>query len=120
MIGRTERPSAKKSLGDSGRFFGWLAMSWRIASSQPASASAHNAAPINTDALIFIAHLGDVLGIDALQKTRRLFQVKLRIVRFNAQEKFVVRSALKPLHIKQRMVRLRQFVQRQHSEHRTK
>src|SRR5215467_7953172 len=90
--GRTERPSAKKSLGDSGRFFGWLAMSWRTSSSQPASASAQQAARIRRDALIFIAHLGHVLGVDALEKTRRLLQMEFRIVGFDTQEKLVIRS----------------------------
>src|SRR5262252_5848769 len=91
--GRTDRPSAKKPLADSGRFFGWLAMSCRTNSSQPESASVQSAAKTSVDALILIAHLGDVLGVDALQETRCLFQVEFRIVGLDAQKEFVVRSA---------------------------
>src|SRR5439155_15858423 len=95
ISGRTERPSAKKSLADWGRFFGWLAISWRIASSHPLNAMAHNAAA-HQDALIFIADLRHMLGVYALQTPRRHVQVELRAVRINAQDEVAERSVLEP------------------------
>src|SRR5579859_1403666 len=93
-------------------------MSCRNAISQPESAIAHSAAPTNRAALIFIAHLGYMLGTDALQELCRFFQMEFRIVRLDTQKEFVVRSALESLYVKKWMMRLRQAIQRQHSKHR--
>src|SRR5437899_8323925 len=93
-------------------------MSWRIAISHPDSAIAHKAAPMNSDALVLIAHLRHVLSIDALKQSRGLFQMRLRIMRLNTQKEFVVRRPLEPFHVKQRVMRLRQLVQRQHTKQR--
>src|SRR6516225_5522020 len=92
-------------------------MSWRKASAQPPTARTPSAVPVNQSALILIMHLSHMLGVDALQETRRLFQVKLRVMRQDAQKEPVVRGALEPLNVKQRVMRLRQPVQCQHAEY---
>src|ERR1700688_2169435 len=93
-------------------------MSCRRAMSQPENAITHSAAPMMKDALIFIAHLRYMFGFDALQEPCRLHQMKLIIMRQDAQKEFVARCAFETLHVKQRMMRLRQPIQRQHAEHR--
>src|SRR5215470_19694680 len=91
-------------------------MSWRsIISLQPTRASA-NATPRVKVALIFIAHLSDVLGIEALQEAGGLCQMELWIMRLDAQEKLVARGVLKALDVKQWVMRLRQSVKREHAE----
>src|SRR5205814_7905450 len=112
---RSDRPSLKNSLGDCGRFLGWSAISCRKAISQPVSAIAHSAVAKKPYALIFIAHLGHVLRVNALQKSRRLLQMEIRIMRFDAQKEFIRGSSLEPLHIEERVMRLRQSIQRQHA-----
>src|SRR5215467_4247738 len=91
-------------------------MSWRTSSSQPARTRAQNADPTRTAALILIAHLGHMLGVDALQEASRVLQLEFRIVGFDAKEKLVVGSLLEPRYVEQRMMRLRQFVHRQHAK----
>src|SRR5260221_7293952 len=93
-------------------------MSCRRAISQPENAIAQRAAPMMKDALVFIAHLRHMFGIEALQEPCRLLEMKLLIARHDAQKEFVARCAFETLYVKQRMMRLRQAIQRQHSENR--
>src|ERR1700756_4330091 len=112
-IGRSERPSLKKSDGDSGRCFGCNAMScFRL---HPASTTTH-AVPqttFHTRAIearrrrSVIMHLAHVARIDALQKSRRFPKIELLIARLDAQEKAVRGGVLrKSLDVKERVIRL--------------
>src|SRR5215831_3272477 len=91
-------------------------MSWRIMFSlQPARLNAQ-ATPRMNATLIFIAHLGDVLGIDALQEPGGFHQMEFMVMRFDPQEEAVAGSVLEALDVEERMMRLRQPIQRQHAE----
>src|ERR1700759_4584609 len=102
-------------------------MSWRI-SSQPEIAHTHAAArsnaPIRTPVLftrvLFILHLGDVVGIEALQKFCSAGQIKLWIARLDTNEKLIGRGTKKTRHVEHRMMRTRQPVQGNHAENRRK
>src|SRR5215831_8479969 len=68
---------------------------------------------------LIIGHLADILRVQILQKPRSLYKVELWIARLEAEEKTVTRSMLlKALHIKQRVIRLRELVEREHPEYR--
>src|SRR5580693_7552448 len=118
-IGRSERPSVKKSDGDSGRFFGCSAMScFRL---HPPS-NAENASEHNTRrAGLIILHLADVGRVHALEEFLRVIHIELFVARFDTQIKLVGRRVLhEAVDVEQRMIRLWQPVQRQHSEDRGK
>src|SRR5258705_12626078 len=52
------------------------------------------------------------------QKPPRLFALKHRIARLDAQEKTIAACHFKAVNVEHRMIRLRQSVQRQHPKHR--
>src|ERR1700741_2890159 len=95
-------------------------MSWRKSSSlHPAKKTPQAASKIPrvSEALIFIAHLGHKFSTDAFKEFRRGAQVEFFVAGLNADEEFVICGALETRHREKRAMRLRQFVQRQHSEH---
>jgi predicted LPLAT superfamily acyltransferase len=67
--------------------------------SQPENTIAHSAVAMNREALVFIAHLGHMMGLDALQESRGFFEMKLLVVRQDAQKEFVTGCALEPFDI---------------------
>src|SRR5580700_3278608 len=118
-IGRSERPSVKKSDGDSGRFFGCSAMScFRLhPPSSAEKATAHNA----MRAGLIILHLADVCCVHALEEALRVFDVEFFVARLNAQKELVGRGVLhKALNVEQRMIGLGQLIQGKHPENRRK
>src|SRR5690349_3937642 len=86
-IGRSERPSVKKSDGESGRFFGCSAMSClRLhPPSSAESATAHSA----MRAGLIILHLADICRVHALKEALRVFDVEFLVARLDAKEKLV-------------------------------
>src|SRR5579862_923084 len=101
-------------------------MSWRNISSQPLAAKIN--APTNRktkkrelrnkfEALI-ILHLRHMLRMHALQKFRAFREMKLRVVRLDAQIKTIIRSAGEASHAEDGVMRLRQLIERQHAKHR--
>src|SRR2546426_11566638 len=120
MSGRSERRSSKKSDGESGLAFGWRAISCaqpprtRRAAKAPASANPRRRAWRRT---LLIEHLGQIVRLQTLQELRSLHAIELRIARFDAEEKAVVRRQGEARSIEHRMMWLRQLVQRQHAEH---
>src|ERR1051325_7124120 len=120
MSGRSERPSAKKSLSESGLFFGLLAMSCRSSSSLHPTRKTPQAAsstPRMSEALIFIAHLGHIFRANTFEKLRGARQIKFCVAGFDADEEGIVCGALEAGHGEERTMRLRELVQSQHSEH---
>src|SRR6266852_470271 len=63
-------------------------------------------------------HLGNVVRVEALQEARGVLQMKLRIASFDANEEAVRGCMREAMHVENGMVRLRQAVQRKHSENR--
>src|SRR5712692_1522918 len=118
---RSDRPSPKKSVGESGRCFGWRAMScWQPARPHPkqsASEAQRIHRPRNVAEALNILHLADIMRLQAHKKFFRAGAVELRVFRFDAQEEPVVRSQRKPRHIEDRMMRHGQLIERQHSKH---
>src|SRR5262249_57972074 len=95
-------------------------MSWRSSSAlQPASkrpqVARRNLCVI--EALIFIAHLGYSFCIDALQEFRYIGEIELLVTRLDAEEESVICGTLEARHIKERAMRLGEFVQRKHAKH---
>src|SRR5882762_3131382 len=88
--GRSERPSAKNGEGESGLFFGWLAMSCRRYS-HPAPKTRQAAAQAATrqrEALV-IRHLGNMVRMEALQETCGVREMKLGVAGLNANKEAV-------------------------------
>src|SRR5882724_9341804 len=115
--GRPERPSAKNSEGESGRFFGWSAMSWRRYW-QPAlkhRAAAPQAMAKMREVLI-IGHLGDVMRMHFLKDARGVRQMKLRVAGLNAEKEAVRRGVREAMGIENRMMGLREPVQGEHAK----
>src|SRR5882672_857735 len=95
-------------------------MSWRSNSSlQPARKSPQAARRKFrvSEALIFIAYLGHKLRANTFEKLRGIGQIKFCVGGFDADKKAVIAGALGALYGEQRTMRLREFVQGQHSEH---
>src|SRR5712692_1209910 len=117
--GRSERPSSKNGEGVSGRFFGWLAMSCRRYS-QPALKTRQAAAQaaMRQREVLVIGHLGNMMGVEALQKARGLRQMKLPVAGLDANKKAVRGCMREAVDVENRMVRLGQPIQSEHSEYR--
>src|SRR5258708_31377296 len=98
---------------------GWSCMSWR----QPATPRTHTTARPSSAtrncAGVLIRHLRNFVGMKTFEKLPRVQQAELGVLSFNAQEKLVAAGAGKARHIKDRMIRLRQSVQREHAENRS-
>src|SRR5580765_5466231 len=111
--GRAERPSEKKSEGQSGRSAGWSAMSClRL---HPASKNNDARAQMRSGALgseaLIIFHLADMRGLQPVEKTRRNGETEHWVARLNAQEKPVAGGVLdETFHIEERMMRARKPV----------
>src|ERR1700739_1918806 len=120
IAGRSDRPSGKKSVGDRGFCRGWLAMSWRsVYSEQPATLNTQSAratAIVREEKLFFILHLADMLSVEALQKARGLGQIEFGIASLDAEEETVGRSPREAVNGKDRVIRLWQLVQCQHTD----
>src|SRR5690242_18390468 len=116
--GRSERPSAKKSLGASGLYLGWSAISCRQPPNSAAAPAKAAQSAIFLHEALFIIDLGNVLRLQLLKKLHRLRQAEFRILCFDADEKAVVRSMFEEaLRIKKGVVRLGKPVQGQHAQH---
>src|SRR5580700_6314482 len=112
-IGRSERPSVKKSDGVSGRFFGCSAIScFRLhPPSSVENATAHSA----MRAGLIILHLADVGRVDTLEEALRVVNIKFFVARLDAQEKLIGGRVLhEAIDVEQRMIRFRQAIQRKH------
>src|SRR5713101_40540 len=85
---------------------------------QPPSARRSRAAPeaAETRAALLIVHLDDIVRMKAFEKLRGLHAVEFRVARLDAEEKTVVGGEAEPRHIENRMMRLRQLVQREHAQ----
>src|SRR5215475_268517 len=95
-------------------------MSWRSNSSlQPARTKpqATSKTPRVNEALIFIAHLGHEFGADPFEELCGIGQIEFRVGSFDTEKETVVGGLLEARHREERAMRLRKFVQRQHSEH---
>ena len=62
-------------------------------------------------------HLGNVLRGKPLQKARRIREIKLFVASLDADKEAVTRGMRETVSIENRMMRLRQPVEREHAEH---
>src|ERR1700687_2808539 len=115
--GRSERPSGKNSEGESGLFFGWLAMScrryWHPAV-RNRKAVAH--AVMRRREGLVIRHLDDVVRVELLKEAGGFHEMKLRVASLDTDEEAVRRRMREARHIENRMVRLGQLVQGEESQ----
>src|ERR1700691_5354929 len=116
-IGRSERPSVKKSDGESGRFFGCSAISC-LRLHPPSSAENATAHITMRAGLIIIPHLADVRCVHGFEETLRVVDIEFLVARFDAQIKLVGGRVLhETIDVEQRMMRLGQFVSAGHPTH---
>src|SRR5580693_8755266 len=117
---RSERPSPKNSEGESGLFFGWLAISCRRYSQPPPKIrkAAAQAAARKREVLVK-GHLGDVVRVNFLKEPGAFLQMEVGVLGLDANEKAVRRRVRETCNVENRMIRLRQFVQREHAENRS-
>src|SRR5512146_3254603 len=125
--GRSERPSAKKSLCRSGFRRGWFCMSSRQPTTTTASSMAMTkAAPVRklpatadrTLTTALIGHLHHAVGLQAFQKTARTVTVELRVGGFDTKEEPVACGHNEAGHVEHRVVWHGKSVEREHAEHR--
>src|SRR5439155_22037752 len=94
-IGRSDRPSVKKSEGESGRFFGWLAISclryWQP-DAKSIDAAAH--AMTRKREVLVIGYLGNMMRFEALENPGGLGKVKLRVAQL-AVDKGTIRRGVR-------------------------
>src|SRR5438034_205640 len=65
-------------------------------------------------------HITNIHRLKSLQELHRFVMFKFRILRFNHQKETVTRRQRKVWGVEDRMIRLRQLIQRQHPEYRGK
>src|SRR5260370_33787332 len=63
-----------------------------------------------------IGHLGDMVSVNFLEDARAFLHTEFRILGLDANKKTVRGGMREAVHIEDRMVRLGEFVQRQHAE----
>src|SRR5271155_2010806 len=125
--GRTERPSGKKLVPRWGTNFGWSCMSWRqpVARASAPSVAASSARALfdrNDDLplsirMTLMVHLHDRRGAVPGEELSRFGERELGIGGLEAEKKLVGSCAIaKVRSVKERMVRSRQAVHRQHSK----
>src|ERR1700748_1002348 len=96
---------------------GWFCMSWRqpLRTAIPAAANNNHAMRICAGRLI--RHLRYLFRLEAFQQLAGIRQTEPWVLRFNAQEEPVPAGAHKVRRIENRVIWLRQSIQRQHSEY---
>src|ERR1035437_6483720 len=121
--GRAERPSAKKSLGRRGMYFGWSCMSWRQAERRTSDSTrmvGHALACQRPLAGAFRAFLVRnfryLPGLQRLQELARFVAIKERIGGFDAQKEAAAAGQRESRHIKGRMIGHGQAAQAKHAE----
>src|SRR6266436_90084 len=98
-------------------------MSWRQPARKAIQDAAHSTVKVRTknrarEGLI-IFHLADVLRLDAFEESRRFGHAEFGVGGLDAEEETVVRSVLlEAIDIEEWVMRLRQFVEREHAQHR--
>src|SRR3954451_1996598 len=94
MRGRADMPSAKKSLGSSGSYLGWLDIFWR----HPTSASISSSASTRTDKSVCATwfevvdlpgNIDDLAWMECLEELPDAVEVELRIASLDDEEKLV-------------------------------
>src|SRR4249920_1883554 len=107
--GRAERPSAKKSLGRRGGYFGWSCMSCRHAE----RAASDNT---STPSWRLVRNFGYLPGLQGLQELGRFIAIEQRIGGFDAQEETVAAGQRKSRHVEGGVIRHRQAAQAKQAE----
>src|SRR5579875_709843 len=126
--GRSERPSAKNLLGQSGKYFGWICISSRQPESIRASPARQPAIcrrlraiserPSNPPKQKSVLNLIDSMRLQLFQKRFRPRQIEVLVARLDAQEKLVRGREREAVHVEYRVIGPRQTVQGQHAHHR--
>src|SRR6266404_8856110 len=93
-------------------------MSWRQPVPMTMQPATRPRSAMRICAVTLMRHLRDLLGMKILKKLFRLRQAELGILRLNAQEKAVTAGTVEARRVEDRMVRLRQSIQREHAKDR--
>src|SRR5438270_375461 len=133
--GRADMPSAKKSLGSSGSYLGWLDIFCRQESrrqtetrnqkpetrSRTDRRTRERAAPLLVSAFWFLVSLpgniDDLAWMECLEKLPDAVEVELRIAGLDDQEELVARGLIEAPHVEDRVIRHRQTVEGKHAEY---
>src|ERR1035441_8580610 len=99
VMGRAERPSAKKSLGRSGIYFGWSCMSWRQADSRRSDNMSAPKARL-------MRNFRYLPGLQRLQELAGLGAIEERIGGFDAEEETIAARLCEARHTRVRRLEL--------------
>src|ERR1035441_7588918 len=127
VMGRAERPSAKKSLGLSGTYFGWSCMSWRQADSSRSGRTRGQTETLwwhkelRRGALwagsdFLVRNFRYLPGLQRLQKLACLVAIEERIGGFDAQEEPVPASLCESRHVERGVIGHGQSAQAEHAQ----
>src|SRR4051812_33431344 len=130
MRGRADMPSAKKSLGSSGSYLGWLGIFWRQAVSASISSSASTrrrdaAGPAGETPALRCAALrcvdlprdiDNLPRMECLEELPDAVKVELRIAGLDDEEELVARGLIEAPHVEDGVIRHRQSVEGEHAE----
>src|SRR5664280_1391872 len=132
-MGRAERPSAKKSLGRKGMYFGWSCISCRHPDSKTTDSRSKPIAPLRSrlcwvrgseprrgtlwvGSVFLVRNFRYLPGLQRLQELARLVAIEQWIVGFDAKEKTVVAGQRESRHVESRVIEHRQTAQAQQAE----
>src|SRR5713226_8112168 len=93
---RSDRPSPKKSVGESGRCLGWRAA--RLPPKTSTSQAERIRGRRQVARALNILHLADVMGLEAVEQLFRAGTVELGVLSLDAQKEAVVRRQRKTRH----------------------
>src|SRR3954453_7179848 len=127
MRGRADMPSAKKSLGSSGAYLGWLDIFCRQETrtqkpetrrKKPSMRSLE--APLLVSAFWFLVSLprdiDNLPRVECLEELPNAVEVELRIAGLDDEEELVARGLIEAAHVEDGVIRHRQAVEGEHAE----
>src|SRR5438105_10967589 len=126
MRGRADMPSAKKSLGSSGSYLGWLAIfclqevrRQKAESRRKNTNSRPRGAALLPSAfcpLPLPGNIDDLAWMECLEELPDAVEVELRIAGLDDQEELVARGLIEAPHVEDGVIRQRQTVEGEHAE----
>src|SRR5258708_37446089 len=116
MRGRADMPSAKKSLGSSGSYLGWLDIFClqdvrrQKAESRRKSGSGRRSAEVLLPSAFILlpslpGNIDDLAGMECLEKLPDGVEIELRIAGLDDEEELVARRLIEALHVEHGVIR---------------
>src|SRR5438270_802661 len=128
MRGRADMPSAKKSLGSSGSYLGWLDIfclqavkgrRQKAESRRKSGSTRRLATSLLPSAFCFLPlprHIDDLPRVQCFEKLPDAVEVELRIAGLDDEEELVAGGLIEAPHVEDRVIRHGQAVESEHAE----